>query len=274
MKKVNSLFLATMLFSSASISNANEPQAAPSGVVPNRPAVIVIGASDASGNWPYSTVGTTGKESARSRAAILRGYTGLCGTLPRILGSSYNVICKAVGGAMTTDVDFPWKGLTLHAPGYMTQFLQGLKEARSEDGVSLAKWLVITPPNDGDLVSAARNIRTVVTKAKNVGIKTIVQALPHWTSVNFSYQYDTALALHGQYYGSLIRLFGLNALPQASYETGVAYYESQFVGYPGVVSVLDFSAGKTAAITIDGVHLGYSAMLGAARSVAAVISAQ
>jgi hypothetical protein len=176
------------------------------------PCVIMIGASFADQHWPVVTNVTTGMETVDSRNNLFNGsYLGLCPLLQKALDISHTVVCSAVAGSMSSDSEMDFGPTHIKAPGYLTQLNQGLHECTS-NGKLLPTSLVITLANDG--FASIQSTLDAIALARSVGIKDediIVQAYPE-TMPDYARERDTALNVHGPYWGSVLQAF-LMTLP-------------------------------------------------------------
>jgi hypothetical protein len=215
--------------------------------------VIVVGASDASANWPIVRNSVTNRETNASQNALIGGqYQGLCSALSRTLAWGTHVRCPAVAGAMSDTMAFDWAGARILWPGYDAQFTQGVRESRS-NGTLLATWLVITLANDGP--NAIEPTMRLIDRAHAAGLNVIVEAYPAWAAFSASQQRDQAILKHGAFFGSLLQA-SLTTLPtREEYETLAQGHRLALEHYPGVNAYLDFYPGGRPKDTLDGVHV-------------------
>jgi len=250
-KLVTSLVITALIFFS-SFANADAPP----------PCVIMIGASFADQHWPAVTDVTTEVETVDSRNNLFDGaYLGLCPLLQKALDKSRTVVCPAVAGSMSTDLDLDF-GLThIKAPGYLSQLQQGIHECTSK-GVLVPTSLVITLANDGptsiqSTLKAIDMFRDVYRKVyPNEYPNIIVQAYPE-TMPNYALEYDTAPTVHGPYWGSVIQAF-LKTLPTPDQYAQLVKAHSDALSNYGI-NYLDFFP-QDYATREDGVHPALKAM--------------
>lgn len=234
-----------------------------------RESVLVIGASYAGDHWP-TVLDQTNAEASPSRNAMIQGrYEGLCGKLAVALDGQKNVVCQAIAGAMSTDFTLPPflspdPNLQVSLPGYDTQFSKGLQEC-AWNGVVLCKYLVVTLANDGP--NAIAPAQQVIDRARNLGMKVIVQASPQWGTFSFQQERDLAITQHGTFWGGVIQNF-LQVLPtESGYNAVAAMHRQALEAYPGVIAYQDFYPRGSIEKTLDGVHPGDKLQEDAARIV-------
>jgi hypothetical protein len=214
--------------------------------------IIVVGASDASQQWPVVR-DPTGKEMSPSRNALIDGqYRGLCSALEIVLGLQTNIRCPAVAGAMSTPFTFDWNGGRISWPGYAAQFTQGLREA-TWNGHQNARYLIVTLANDGP--NAIVPTMQLIDRARGLGMRAIVEAYPAWSSFSARQQKAEAVIYHGDYFGSLLQAF-LQELPtRAQYLELAQGHRLALEHYPGVIAYRNFYPTGTPKRTFDGVHV-------------------
>lgn len=237
----------TVLMFFSGLASANKPT----------PCIIMIGASFADQHWPFVTNLTTGMETAYSRNNLFDGsYLGLCTLLQKALDMSSAVVCPAVAGSMSTDSEMDFGATHIKAPGYLTQLSQGLHECTSV-GKLLPTSLVITLANDG--AASIQSTLDTIAQARAVGIKDediIVQAYPK-TMPDYALEQETALTVHGPYWGSVLQEF-LTILPTPDQYAQLIQAHRNALSNIGV-NYLAFFQPDYAALE-DGVHPNKKAM--------------
>lgn len=213
-----------------------------------KPCTIVIGASFAGDKWPMVTELASGNETMDSRNALLGGrYFGLCSALQQAVGTSRQVSCPAVAGAMSFDLNVPFGSTDIVAPGYLTQLAKGIHEC-TWNGHLLADSLVITLVDDG--LGAIEPTKNVVRTAKKAGIKNvIVQAYPQ-DMPDFAQEITTAIEQHGNYWGTVIQ--ALSAVPNMADYTALVDAHATALSNFADVKYLQFYDRDYA--SFDGVH--------------------
>lgn len=212
-----------------------------------QPATIVIGASNASDNWPlvYDIVQSpkggwtkSSEEAQESRNTILGGrYVGLCEALQVQVGIKRKLICQAQAGAMGTDVAleflvFPDVKKRIVASGYLTQLERGLRQATTMNGELVADSLIITLANGG--VADNAEVKKAITLARKNGIKKIIVQKYPAKVPDFGYQRMVALDLFGQFWGNIILRVG-HEYTQAEWNTLIVAQRNALLGYKGIV---------------------------------------
>jgi hypothetical protein len=214
-----------------------------------KPCTIVIGASFAGDKWPIVTKHASGNETMDSRNALLGGrYFGLCSALQQAVGTSRQVSCPAVAGAMSFDLNITFDQTDIVAPGYLTQLDKGIHEC-TWNGHLLADSLVVTLVNDGP--GAIEPTMNVVTAAKNAGINNVIVQAYQQDMPDFYQESTTALVKHGSYWGTVIQ--ALSAVPNtADYTALVEAHTAALSNFAGVRRYLQFYDRDYE--SFDGVH--------------------
>jgi hypothetical protein len=250
-KLYTSLVISALMFFS-SFASADDPT----------PCVIMIGASFADQHWPAVTDVTTKMETVDSRNNLFDGsYLGLCPLLQKALNKSRTVVCPAVAGSMSTDFDLDFGPTHIKAPGYLSQLQQGIHECTSK-GVLVPTSLVITLANDGSasIQSTLKTIDMFRDVYRNVYPNEypniIVQAYPQ-TMPNYALEHNTALTVHGPYWGSVIQAF-LKTLPTPDQYAQLVQTPSAALSNYGINYLAFFQPDY--ATREDGVHPALQAM--------------